>query len=201
MTASRTSAVWAIVPVKGFARGKSRLGLVLGDGLRGAFARSLFEHVVEVLAAVERVAGILVITDDDEVASCARERGAAVLRDPPGAGLAQVVDAALREAAARGASAALVCMADLPQLSVDDVRGVLTLLELHEVVVAPDAAELGTNLLCLAPPAIMPSCFGRGDSFQQHLLSAQQRALSAAVSRAPGICFDVDEPDDLAHIT
>lgn len=200
MTASRTKAVWAIVPVKGFARGKSRLGDVLGDALRGAFARSLFEHVVQVLAAVEHVAGILVITDDDEVATCARERGIAVLRDPPGASLSQVVDAALRDASARGASAALVCMADLPKLSVDEVREVLSLLELHEVVVAPDADDLGTNLLGLAPPAIMPSCFGNGDSFRQHLLSAEQRALSAAVSRAPGICFDVDEPDDLARI-
>lgn len=201
MTASRTSAVWAIVPVKGFARGKSRLGDVLGDALRGAFARSLFEHVVQVLLAVEHVAGVLVITDDDEVASCARERGTAVLRDPPGASLGQVVDAALCEASARGASAALVCMADLPELSAEDVRSVLALLELHEVVVVPDRDELGTNLLCLSPPAVMPSCFGRGDSFREHLRSAEQRALRAAVSRAPGICFDVDEPDDLARIS
>jgi 2-phospho-L-lactate guanylyltransferase len=201
MTASRTSAVWAIVPVKGFARGKSRLAEVLGDGLRGAFARSLFEHVVAVLAAVEHVAGILVITDDDEVASCARERVTAVLRDPPGASLGQVVDAALREAAARGASAALVCMADLPQLCAEDVRSVLALLELHEVVVVPDLEDAGTNVLCLSPPAAMPSCFGCGDSFRQHLHSAARHALRAAVSRAPGICFDVDEPDDLARIS
>lgn len=201
MTASRTSAVWAIVPVKGFARGKSRLGRVLGDGLRGAFARSLFEHVVQVLSTVERVAGVLVITDDDEVASCARGRVSAVLRDPPGASLSQVVDTALREASARGASAALVCMADLPELSADDVRSVLALLELHEVVVVPDRDEVGTNVLCLAPPAVMPSCFGYGDSFRAHLRRAEQCALRAAVVRAPGICFDVDEPADLARIT
>ena len=200
MTASRTSAVWAIVPVKGFAHGKSRLGQVLGDSLRSAFARSLFEHVVEVLSAVELVAAIVVITDDDEVASYARERGAAVLRDPPGANLAQVVDAALSEASAGGASAALVCMADLPELCADDIRGALLLLETCEVVVAPDLNERGTNLLCLAPPVVMPSCFGSGDSFRLHLLGAQERALRAAVSRAPGICFDVDEPDDLARI-
>jgi 2-phospho-L-lactate/phosphoenolpyruvate guanylyltransferase len=188
------------VPVKGFARGKSRLAEVLGDGLRGVFARSLFEHVVQELATIEHVVGILVITDDDEVESCARERVTAVLRDPPGASLGQVVDAALSEASARGASAALVCMADLPELSAEEVRSVLALLELHEVVVVPDLDDVGTNLLCLSPPAAMPSCFGRGDSFHQHLRSAEQRALRAAVSRAPGICFDVDEPDDLARI-
>jgi 2-phospho-L-lactate guanylyltransferase len=200
MTASPLRAVWAIVPVKGFARGKSRLTDVLGDSLRSAFARSLFEHVLEVLAALEQVAGILVITDDEEVARCACERVSAVLRDPPGANLAQVVDVALGEAAARGASAALVCMADLPHLSMEDVQGALSLLELHQVVLGPDLNEEGTNLLCLAPPLVMPSSFGGGDSFRRHLLHARERALSAAVSRAPGICFDVDEPDDLARI-
>jgi 2-phospho-L-lactate guanylyltransferase (CobY/MobA/RfbA family) len=91
-------------------------------------------------------------------------------------------------------------MADLPQLSAADVQAVLALLELHEVVIVPDQEERGTNLLGLAPPAAMPSCFGTGDSFRRHLLGAEQRALRAAVSRMPGICFDVDEPDDLANI-
>ena len=39
--------LWALVPVKGFDRGKSRLEPALSAAGRAAFARSLFDHVVE----------------------------------------------------------------------------------------------------------------------------------------------------------
>ena len=40
---------WALIPVKGFDRGKSRLSDVLPPQERAALTRNLFEHVVRVL--------------------------------------------------------------------------------------------------------------------------------------------------------
>ena len=39
---------WALIPIKGFDRGKSRLSQVLPPSEREALTRELFEHVVAV---------------------------------------------------------------------------------------------------------------------------------------------------------
>jgi 2-phospho-L-lactate guanylyltransferase len=190
-------ALWAVLPVKGFARGKSRLGTVLSDPVRAAFARSLFEHVAAMLCAHEHVAGLLVVTDDDEVEALARQRAFHVLRDPPSERLSDVVDAGLQHVAGLGASAAIVCMADLPHLSADDVREAVEALVHHDVVLAPDLARAGTNLFGIVPPDRMPSCFGRADSFERHKARAFEHGLSVQILERHGLCFDVDGPADL----
>jgi len=194
------SSVWAVVPVKAFARGKSRLAGVLRDGVRAAFARGLFEHVVTTLETSSHIARILIATEDDEVAEAAEARGLLVLRDTVQGGLAGVVDAALAYAHAHGASAGFVCMADLPHLSAAEVDEVVAELAEVDVVVTPDLVRAGTNVLCLAPAQAMASCFGREDSFAQHLARAKQSGLSLAVVERPGLCFDVDDPSDLEKV-
>jgi 2-phospho-L-lactate guanylyltransferase len=190
-------ASWALVPAKGFARAKSRLGDVLSEQVRAAFARGLLEHVLAALRSVPGLAGVLVLTDDDEVEALALERGAHVLRDLPGAGLAELVDRGLQHVAARSAQAALVCMADLPRLTPVELEQVLEALWSSEVVLVPDAAEAGTNLLALRPPDRLASCFGRADSFLQHQARASSLGARVRVLRLPGVCFDVDGPADL----
>jgi len=194
------SAVWAVVPVKGFTRGKSRLGSVLSDSVRSAFARGLFEHVVSTLKGHPLIAGVVVMTEDDEVAEAAEARGASVLRDPEPGSLSAVVDAGLAHAHARGASAGFVCMADLPHLTVLDVNAVIAELGEHDVVLTPDLLRAGTNVLCLAPASRMPSCFGRADSFVQHLNRARAAGLNVQVVERHGLCFDVDDPSDLERM-
>ncbi len=201
MTLGAASAVWAVVPVKGFSRGKSRLGSVLSDAVRAAFARSLFEHVISTLKNTPSIAGVVVVTEDDDVALSADARGVSVVRDPALGTLAMVVDAGLAHVAARGASAGFVCMADLPHLTVEDVSAVVAALAEHDVVLTPDLLRAGTNVLCLAPADRMPSCFGRADSFAQHLGRAQETGLRVHVLERHGLCFDVDDPSDLEKIT
>jgi 2-phospho-L-lactate guanylyltransferase len=198
---ARAEAVWAVIPVKAFARGKSRLGVVLSDPVRSAFARGLFEHVASVLRATPRVHGVVVVSDDPEVRVLATGLGFVGTADPHGLGLAGVVDHGLAEARARGASAAFVCMADLPRLTVSDLERVIDALAEHAVIVVPDLAEAGTNLLCTAPAAAFPSCFGRVDSFVSHLARARDHGFEPLTLRLPGLCFDVDGPVDLARIT
>jgi 2-phospho-L-lactate guanylyltransferase len=179
---------WAVVPVKGFARGKSRLAPALADDARAGLARRLFEHVLDALAG--GVDGILVATDADEVAAAAR--GAAVRRDGDAVGLAAVVDAALADVAARGATRALVLMADLPRVTAADVRAVLAGLDRAPVVVVPDRHRRHTNALALAPPTRIATAFGTGASFAAH-----RAAAGAIVLDNERIAWDVDEPGDL----
>lgn len=192
-----TSPLWALVPAKAFARGKSRLGGVLEQPKRAAFARGLFEHVTSVLRSLPAIDGVLVLTDDAEVEAAALAAGNAVQRDTAPARLNQIVDRGLETVATWGASGALVCMADLPHLHPDEVQQAVRALDHHPVVVVPDLERAGTNMLGLRPPTRMPSCFGRADSFQQHVQAAMALALVPQVLDLPSICFDVDGPEDL----
>jgi 2-phospho-L-lactate/phosphoenolpyruvate guanylyltransferase len=193
--------VWALVPAKSFARGKSRLGPVLEDDARAAFARSLFDHVLATLTASGAVDGVLVATNSSDVAAAAHAHGAEVLDDAPGAvGLAAVVDDGLAALAARGARTALVLMADLPRLTADDVRTLAAAAAAHDVVIVRADDGCHTNALALSPPACLRTAFGRADSFDAHGAAARAAGLRLAVVDNARIAFDVDGPEDHARL-
>lgn len=200
MKASRPGPIWALVPVKGFARGKSRLQSVLPPDERAAFARSLLERTLLVLGRSPSLARTVVVSSDPAVAAVAESSGALVLPDEAPPPLGAIVDAALARLGTLGAGAALVLMSDLPELAPDDVAALCALLGEHELVVAPNAQEDGTNALGLVLPARHPTSFGLGDSFRRHLLGAEEAGLRAAIYRHPRVAFDVDGPEDLAQL-
>ncbi|MEM9491252.1 MAG: 2-phospho-L-lactate guanylyltransferase [Myxococcota bacterium] len=196
---------WAVVPAKSFARAKTRLELPAPD--RALLARALLAHVLDTLGASSELAGIAVVTDSDEVAALADARSAAVVRDRPDldrsarpGGLGAIIDGALGEIAALGARAAIVVMADLPELSARDVAALAATLRECPVAVAPDRRDRGTNALGLAPIDVMPTCFGHDDSFRRHLDRARGRELPCAVRRSRGLGFDIDLPDDYREL-
>ncbi len=188
--------VWALVPVKCFGRGKSRLSSVLGPASRGRFTRALLEHVLSALAACGDLAGTAVVTDCAAVELVARRRGAIVLRDGCIGPLAAIIDAALATLAARGARGAVVLMSDLPWLTAADVGTLVRGLDESDVVLAPDRFDEGTNALGITPPDRFPSCFGATDSFVRHSARAHRLGDAVAVRRTPGLAFDVDAPAD-----
>ncbi len=191
---------WALIPIKGFDRGKSRLSEVLSPEERELLARELFEHVVQVLREAPNIDGIAVVSGSPNARDHAERLGLLALSDPPGKpGLARVVDDALRQLANRGATKAIVCMSDLPDLTRDDIAGVARALTEVEVVLVPDRLRQGTNVIALAPPTVLPSCLGHEDSLLRHLARARELGLTVNVQLSSGIAFDVDHPVDLAR--
>lgn len=186
-----------VVPAKSFGRAKSRLEDALDAPARAALARSLLEHVLDAVAACDAVADVLVVTDGDDVALLAHERGLRCVRDPGEPPLRLAVDLGLDAAFAGPAGPALVLMADLPWLSPSDVSGLLAALDRADVVLGPDAQHLGTNALALGPGVRMPTAFGRADSFAEHVARATALGLRVRLHESPGVAFDVDTPADL----
>lgn len=198
---------WALVPVKRFDQGKSRLGEVLDAAARADLARTMFDRVVgRALGELVRrgeIGGTLVVTDSAEVEARSRSHGARAALLPgtgPGRALGAIVDEGLGELAAGGAGAALVIMGDLPRLEADDVRALAALLEGHDVALAPDAAGTGTNALAMRLPAPMPTRFRGGESLGDHLDEARARGLRVALCERPGFQLDVDLPEDYERI-
>jgi 2-phospho-L-lactate guanylyltransferase len=190
---------WAVVPARSFTSGKTRLAAVARNG-RGEVARALFDRVVATTLRAAAIDGVLVATDGDDVATTAREHGAIALRDNPAAPFASVIDRALAILAGRGATAAVVVMADLPLLGPYHVDDLCSALDGADLVLAPDRDQLGTNALAVRLPAAMPTRFGHRDSFSRHLVSAAAAGLRVAMVRAHGLAFDLDTPADLAEL-
>ena len=192
---------WALIPVKGFDRGKSRLSEVLPPVERAALARSLFEHVVQVLRESPDIDDIAAVSDSVEARAHAEGLGVLALADAEHSrGLADVVDGALRDLEQRGAVSVLICMSDLPDLSVEDVASVLRQLDESDVVLVPDLAQQGTNVIAVKPATVLPSCLGHDDSLRRHHAGARRLGLTVSVQLSSGIGFDVDRPSDLDRL-
>jgi 2-phospho-L-lactate guanylyltransferase len=192
---------WAVVPVKRFEAAKSRLSGVL-DGLdRRDLARRMFEHVLTVLSSTPEIAGIVVVTDSRDVAEVAMVRGAVALFDPPGTEeLGACVDFALAGLAARGATAGLVLMSDLPELTVGDVEMLARELDRVDVVVVRDTSGEHTNALGVRLAKRFPTSFGKADSFRRHRDDGTRAGLSVSLPESPTLAFDVDTADDHARM-
>jgi len=184
--------LWAVVPVKSFARAKARLSPALSAAERASLSHTLFQHIIGTLRACRAVSNTMVATDCDEVERLARDSGAYVIRDEPGASLACVVDAAVARCRGRGATAVLVAMADLPFVEPRDIEKILQLPTRAPLIAAPDTESKGTNALLLRDLSIATQ-FGRADSFARHLALAP-RAVSY---HCDGLALDIDEPRDL----
>ena len=199
MTIPESLPVWALIPVKDFARGKSRLD-VLDAHERERFARGLFDHVLAAVMECDELAGVAIVTDSDAVAELARKCGAVAIPDTPSASLGGIVDAALDALAARGAYGVVVVMSDLPCVEPDELRAMVRELRGHDVVVAPDLRDEGTNALALRLPGRGPTSFGNARSFAMHCERAAMRGARLSVQRSAGLGFDVDVPSDLEQL-
>jgi 2-phospho-L-lactate/phosphoenolpyruvate guanylyltransferase len=197
---------FAVIPIKRFEHGKTRLGELLGAAERAELAQRMFEHVLAASLGCAALSGVLVVSDSPEIAQLARERGAQALSDPPAesgveprARLAHVVDAALEHLRGQDAGAALVLMADLPLLRSSDLDQLLAALEHNELVVAPDGRGQCTNALGLRLPAtvLFHNAFGSEHSLALH--EARARALGLSLRREPNprLALDIDLPADL----
>lgn len=189
----------AVVPVKAFARAKSRLASTVPEAERHAFARSCFEHVLTQLETHPGISRVMVVSNDPEVLAAARARGHVPLRDPVDAvRLNEVVDSALALAVEQDADAALVLMSDLPLLAASDLDELLA--GDAALTLGPDHAGAGTNALVARPPDLMPTCFGHPQSFALHRARAAALGCEPRVVVTPGIAGDVDTAEDYAAL-
>ncbi len=193
--------LWALIPIKGFDRGKSRLSEVLAPLERAELARDLFEHVVQVLRASPAIDDIAIVSDSPEAREYAVRLGIVALSDADGSqGLADVVDGALQELERRGATSVMTCMSDLPDLTVQDIASVARQLDESDVVLVPDLLQQGTNVIAVKPATGLPSCLGHDDSLHRHYARARELGLTVTVQLSSGMAFDVDRPHDLERL-
>lgn len=189
-------AAWAIIPVKPFPVGKSRLADTLDVSARAALNRRMFERVFRVVSQALGAERIVVVGADRSLLAEVQRLKAHAVQEPEPGGLNRALALAGRFAAAHGAQTVIVLPGDLPEIAGGDIAALLQALGPPPCcAIAPDASDLGTNALALAPPAENVFRFGP-QSFAAHIQAARALGYHIEIVRRPGLARDIDTPDD-----
>lgn len=195
-----------VVPVKDARRGKTRLAEALEPSARAALVRAMALDTIEAVLACPRVARVVVVTGDGEVAAAAGRLARVRVLPEPAAGTDDRPGgwAALNRAVAAGVDAARgeaptahigVLLGDLPGLDPAELDTALALAEGHPRGVLPDADGTGTTLLTVAPGERLSPRFGGGSAVAHRSLGH----VSLDLPTASTLRHDVDVPADLAE--
>ncbi len=187
--------LWLLVPVKPFGEGKSRLAEALSPGARTTLSQAMLAHILHSVQATNLLAGVLVVSRDQQALAQAEQAGAQILLEN-GHDLNDALTQASQQAVAYGAEAILVLPADLPLLTPDDVQQLYTLGAAQPGVVITPSPDGGTNALLLHPPGVIEFAFGPG-SFERHRQLAHLAKRPVQVFESSTLALDVDWPEDL----
>jgi 2-phospho-L-lactate guanylyltransferase len=184
------------MPVKPLARAKSRLARALKAPTRAALVRSIFSRTLDVIAQVERIDGVIVVSRDLTILELARQRSAITLMESE-SGLNPAITQAAQWAAQRRARSVIVIPVDLPLITSTDLAEMIDRAQEERcIVIAPDRHAVGTNVLLVRPPDVLHFAYG-ASSFSAHRAQAMERGLLVHEYRSPTSAFDIDVPDDL----
>ena len=189
--------VHAVVPVKDLGNAKQRLAGVLGQTERTALFRAMLEDVLDALSGATSLAGIVLVTRDEEAMALAGDYGAECLIEPENRGHTAAVELAAGAFARWGAGALLQVPGDIPRVTSEEIEAVIAAhAPAPAVTIAPSRDYRGSNAVLCSPPDVFPFRFG-DDSFHPHLAAARAIGIEPTVIERPGIGLDIDTPDDL----
>ena len=183
-----------LLPVKPPARGKSRL-VGLPDGARANLARAFALDTAAACLAADRVAEVLVVTDDALFASEVRTLGCAVIPDGVGGDLNGTLVQAAAEAARRWPDLLPVALCgDLPALRPADLDAAVSSVPLGTTAYVEDAVGGVTTLYTAAYDAFGPR-FGT-DSAAHH----REDGATPVPGELTSLRHDVDTIEDLRDV-
>jgi 2-phospho-L-lactate/phosphoenolpyruvate guanylyltransferase len=189
--------LWAVVPVKERVSAKERLAPMLRPESRQALALAMLEDVLAALTATPGIAGIVVVTVDDEAGRLAAGYGARLIEAGARDGHTGAATAAARLLAAEGGAGMLTLPGDIPLVTPAEIESVLAA---HppapSFTIVPSHDERGSNAIACSPPDAVPLRFGE-NSFYPHLQAAEACGIRPNVLHLPGIALDIDNPEDV----
>ncbi len=187
-----------MLPIKRFDRAKQRLGPALPGPDRRELAAAMAGDVIEALARVGGLDGVVAVTGEPDAQEAARAGGAEVVSDSRESGQSAAALLGIARVRERGAQHALLVPGDCPALDPGEVEALLAgAAPPPSVAVIPDRHGTGTNGLLLAPPDVMVPAFGPG-SFARHVEGAKRAGAVVLVERLDSRALDVDTAGDLA---
>jgi 2-phospho-L-lactate/phosphoenolpyruvate guanylyltransferase len=185
-----------LVPVKPLTEGKSRLKGILGAAERAKLNRILALRTFEVVRELLDVAEVLVVSKSAEVLKLARDQFLTGVEESPIASLNEAIAFGCSEAKGRGQTELLVLPVDLIFLTSARVRDLLHNSQNVDVIIVPDIAGKGTNLIYWRSIESVSPRFGTRSAIL-HERDAKARGLSVEIVNDQDLSFDLDSPADL----
>ena len=195
MTSGLPHPLRTIVPMKPLAEAKTRLWDDLPPLERQAVVLLMLERVVAAAVNATAPGACVVVGGDDVVREVAEASGARWTPDTTD-GLNAALWTGMQVAYTDGAEAALFLPGDLPLITGDDVRAVMTASDGYAATVCVRASsDGGTNaLLQPAGTAFEPLLGVR--SFERHCEAAAAKGATLVTPDLPRISFDLDTRAD-----
>lgn len=189
---------FAIVPVKPFRSGKTRLRSVLSDEERIALSRRLLDGTLRALTEFPGPARTIVVSQSDDVLGQARSLGMIAMHEPAESSLNDAAALGSRRALEAGAGSIFIVPADIPLISAAAIRvAVLSAPKGPGCVIVPDYRGSGTNFLYQSPVRFTKYSFGI-DSAEKHAAWARCAGLEVVFHHGSALSFDLDSPEDLS---
>jgi 2-phospho-L-lactate guanylyltransferase len=188
--------IWAVVPVKSFARAKARLAPLLHVDQRQELARAMLEDVLAALGQVDELSGILLVSGDAGARDIAAAHGGKSIDDPIEDGPNAAIRLALPVLRDWQADAMVVIPCDIPGIEADELSRIVQVLRDASVVLVGAARDGGTNLLGCSPIDAIEPCFG-ANSFARHVQAAKSAGLEPHIFAAQSLIYDIDRPEDV----
>lgn len=191
-----------ILPVKRFARAKTRVVETIGPPGRAAVLRAMLADVLVALDTAREVERVIMVTGEGRAEKVAMERAKRsptpleILRDPVDHGHSEAATLGIVRAKALGATCTALLPGDCPLLDPAELDASLSEFAEGTVGVATDRHGSGTNMLVLSPADAIGPAFGPG-SRERHLDRAQRAGYEAKLLDVPSLALDLDTPDDL----
>jgi 2-phospho-L-lactate guanylyltransferase len=183
-----------LIAIKERLRCKTRLAEALAPQARVQFVRSMLAAVLSAAGGAATVRHVIVVSPERDTVPAEIP----VLADS-GECLNHALTQAHRVLREFGCREVVVLPADLPTITAAEIDALIDAGRRGGFAIAPDAAGVGTNALCLVSAHSFRFQFGVG-SQRLHLAEAQRTGLRAQVIRLPGLEFDVDSPADLQRL-
>lgn len=183
-----------IIPVKG-ENPKGRLGTLLKPREKKQLQVSMLEDTLSTLSRAKKLRQTFVVSSNREILGLAERYGANSIQEESDEGVNSAVEKAISRL--QDYDGWVVIPADLPLLSPNDVRTVLTLVRMGSpLVISPSEDYSGTNLLLMSRSAMIPLHYD-DDSFNKHLAEATRRGIRFSVYYSQNVAFDIDRASDV----
>jgi 2-phospho-L-lactate guanylyltransferase len=198
---ARATDLFALVPIKDPASGKSRLAGFLSEDEREALNILLARRALQACTALFGVQRTLVVAGSAAAADIARQYGVTAIVEEHGQRNVNAAIAAGAECIRRTeASGIIVVPTDLPLLTRGALQDAVAALPAPPgCLLVPDHRGTGTNVVALTP--VRSDLFSFGEpSLERHLNLARQAGYDVRIHRSDALEFDLDRPEDYEQL-
>ena len=193
--------MFAIVPVKNFESGKSRLASLLTVEERVKLSELFLDYTLNTLTNTSAISKVIVVSSDKRAEGIAKIHNAKFLQEKKNQGVNAAVALADVYISEFAVDATIVIPQDLPLLLPEDIERICTSAQEHEkcLVICPSLRFDGSNALLRRPPLLITTNYDN-DSYNVHIKKAKASNAIIKIIKTKRIMTDIDTVEDVINL-